>query len=159
MGRGHFKVKYPGKPEQLRYATEVGLIAGGTGITPMLQIVRAMLKDPEDNTKVALLFANQVLQVVCVLTWKLSVYVYDKERGKQFHPCSLLFQTEKDILLREELEEYEKDNSQFSLWYTLDRPEEGMCDYYGSWMCTVACVLIDDCMQDGSTALDLSVLR
>ena len=60
LGRGHFKVKYPGKPEQFRYATNVGLIAGGTGITPMLQIIRAMIKDPEDETKVHLLFANQV---------------------------------------------------------------------------------------------------
>ncbi len=60
LGRGHFRVKYPGKPEQLRYATSVGLIAGGTGITPMLQIVKAIIKDKEDNTKVSLLFANQV---------------------------------------------------------------------------------------------------
>ena len=60
LGRGHFRVKYPGKPEQLRYTTSVGLIAGGTGITPMLQIIRAIIKDPDDNTQVALLFANQV---------------------------------------------------------------------------------------------------
>ena len=60
LGRGFFRVKYPGKPEQIRYATKVGLIAGGTGITPMLQIIRAMIKDPEDNTQVSLLFANQV---------------------------------------------------------------------------------------------------
>lgn len=65
MGRGHFKVKYPGKPEQLRYAKQVGLIAGGTGITPMLQIIRAMIKDPEDDTKVSLLFANQVHVYTC----------------------------------------------------------------------------------------------
>ena len=29
------------------------------GITPMLQIVKAVLKDPEDRTQVSLLFANQ----------------------------------------------------------------------------------------------------
>ena len=62
-------MKYPGKPEQLRYANKVGLIAGGTGITPMLQIVRAMIKDPEDTTEVSLLFANQVC--VCIT---LSIY-------------------------------------------------------------------------------------
>ncbi|KAK9369031.1 hypothetical protein V1509DRAFT_501909 [Lipomyces kononenkoae] len=35
-----------------------GMIAGGTGITPMLQIVRAVLKDPEDKTEISLIFAN-----------------------------------------------------------------------------------------------------
>ena len=27
-------------------------IAGGTGVTPMLQIIEAILKNPDDNTKV-----------------------------------------------------------------------------------------------------------
>jgi len=35
------------------------LIAGGTGIAPMWQIVRAVLDDPTDETKVTLLFANK----------------------------------------------------------------------------------------------------
>ena len=30
-----------------------------TGITPMLQIIKAILKDPSDTTRVSLLFANQ----------------------------------------------------------------------------------------------------
>ncbi|KAA8897798.1 hypothetical protein FN846DRAFT_963029 [Sphaerosporella brunnea] len=34
------------------------MIAGGTGITPMLQIVRAITDDPEDKTQVDLIFAN-----------------------------------------------------------------------------------------------------
>ena len=38
---------------------KVGMIAGGTGITPMLQLVRAVLKDPKDKTKMWLIFANQ----------------------------------------------------------------------------------------------------
>ena len=39
--------------------TQVGMMAGGTGITPMLQIITAVLKDPKDKTKLSLLFANQ----------------------------------------------------------------------------------------------------
>ncbi|KAI9014358.1 hypothetical protein CLU79DRAFT_767244 [Phycomyces nitens] len=35
-----------------------GMIAGGTGITPMLQIIRAICKNPADKTKVNLIFAN-----------------------------------------------------------------------------------------------------
>lgn len=38
---------------------KLNMIAGGTGITPMLQLVRQILKDPEDTTVMALLFANQ----------------------------------------------------------------------------------------------------
>lgn len=38
---------------------ELGMIAGGTGITPMLQIARAILSDPKDRTKVSLIFANR----------------------------------------------------------------------------------------------------
>lgn len=35
-----------------------GMIAGGTGITPMLQIIKAILRNPEDKTQVDLIFAN-----------------------------------------------------------------------------------------------------
>lgn len=34
------------------------MIAGGTGITPMLQIIRAALKNAEDKTKLSLIYAN-----------------------------------------------------------------------------------------------------
>ncbi|KAF9100349.1 NADH-cytochrome b5 reductase [Mortierella sp. AM989] len=36
----------------------IGMIAGGTGLTPMLQIIRAIVKNPADKTKVNLIFAN-----------------------------------------------------------------------------------------------------
>lgn len=39
-------------------ARELGMIAGGTGITPMLQIIRAVLKNPLDVTKISLIYAN-----------------------------------------------------------------------------------------------------
>jgi len=46
--------------------TKVNMIAGGSGITPMLQIVRAILKDPSDLTSIALLFANKsVDDILC----------------------------------------------------------------------------------------------
>lgn len=32
---------------------------GGTGITPMLQLITAVFRDPEDQTCLSLLFANQ----------------------------------------------------------------------------------------------------
>jgi len=36
----------------------IGMLAGGTGITPMLQVTRAILKNPSDTTKINLIFAN-----------------------------------------------------------------------------------------------------
>ena len=32
---------------------------GGTGITPMLQLITDVFRNPEDHTSLALLFANQ----------------------------------------------------------------------------------------------------
>lgn len=34
------------------------MIAGGSGITPMFQIIKASVKDKEDKTKLALVYAN-----------------------------------------------------------------------------------------------------
>jgi cytochrome-b5 reductase len=47
-------------PTQLRTARHFGMIAGGTGITPMLQIMHAVLRDePNSSVTVSLLYANQ----------------------------------------------------------------------------------------------------
>ncbi|KAF9092630.1 NADH-cytochrome b5 reductase [Mortierella sp. AD031] len=37
---------------------EIGMIAGGTGLTPMLQIIRAVVKNLEDKTIINFIFAN-----------------------------------------------------------------------------------------------------
>ncbi|OMJ18557.1 NADH-cytochrome b5 reductase 2 [Smittium culicis] len=37
---------------------EIGMIAGGTGITPMLQVIDKVVPDTEDSTIIKLLFAN-----------------------------------------------------------------------------------------------------
>ncbi|KAK9234045.1 hypothetical protein V1525DRAFT_88833 [Lipomyces kononenkoae] len=39
-------------------ARAIGMIAGGTGITPMLSIIRAVLNNPSDRTKISLIYAN-----------------------------------------------------------------------------------------------------
>ena len=38
--------------------SHVAMIAGGTGITPMYQVIRGIFKNPEDKTKVSLIFGN-----------------------------------------------------------------------------------------------------
>jgi len=54
LGKGKFK---SGAKELS--CTKLGMMAGGTGITPMLQIMAAILKDPADKTTMSLLYANQ----------------------------------------------------------------------------------------------------
>lgn len=56
------KVRIRGPKGAFKYtptlSREIGMIAGGTGITPMLQIIHAALKNPEDKTKLNLIYAN-----------------------------------------------------------------------------------------------------
>ncbi len=37
----------------------IGMVAGGTGITPMYQVLTKILANPRDKTEVRLLFANE----------------------------------------------------------------------------------------------------
>ena len=73
------------------------MIAGGTGITPMLQIVRAIVRGRprnggKDRTKVDLIFANV---------------------------------NEDDILLRKDLDDLANDDESFRVHYVLNNPPEG----------------------------------
>ncbi|CAK6969952.1 NADH-cytochrome b5 reductase 2 [Scomber scombrus] len=92
-GNGQFSIRPDKKSEpKVRKFKHVGMIAGGTGVTPMLQLIRRITEDPNDNTKCSLIFANQ---------------------------------TEKDILLREELEEAKKNHpDKVNVWFTLDKPPQ-----------------------------------
>lgn len=57
-GKGSYaKNRKPGRTKR------ISMIAGGTGITPMYQVIKAILKDPEDQTEIRLLYANQTEQV------------------------------------------------------------------------------------------------
>lgn len=67
------------------------MVAGGTGITPMWQLLQAIDSNPADKTKVTLLFANI---------------------------------SEKDILIKEELESLAKRKpEQFKIVHVLEKPE------------------------------------
>lgn len=59
------EVEFRGPKGAMKYHKDlckhIGMIAGGTGITPMYQLIRAICEDPEDHTKVFLLYANQTV--------------------------------------------------------------------------------------------------
>ena len=59
FGKGEFQVKPLGKPMQQRSCGCIGMMAGGTGITPMLQILHYIFKNPSDKTKIKMIYANQ----------------------------------------------------------------------------------------------------
>lgn len=54
--KGNGAFTWHGKP---RTCTHISMIAGGTGLTPCWQVAQAILRDPNDKTKVSLLYANQ----------------------------------------------------------------------------------------------------
>lgn len=77
-------------------ARHIGMIAGGTGITPMLQIIKAIIRGRprnggNDRTKVDLIFAN-------------------------VNPD--------DILLKEDLDKLDKEDENFNVYYVLNNPPE-----------------------------------
>jgi len=59
-GQGEFAIK-PDKKSAAKTvkASKVSMIAGGTGITPMLQLVTDVFRNENDKTSLSLLFANQ----------------------------------------------------------------------------------------------------
>ena len=72
--------------------SQVYLIAGGAGITPIYQLIQGILNNPDDKTKVNLVFGVN---------------------------------TEQDLLLREELEQYKKRfPDRFNYLYTVSHPTE-----------------------------------
>lgn len=57
--------KFRGPVGRLQYKTnmakEIGLIAGGSGITPILQVITEIITTPHDTTKISLIYANETL--------------------------------------------------------------------------------------------------
>lgn len=56
--RMEFKGPLPKYPWEANKHDHIALIAGGTGITPMYQLARQIFKNPDDKTKVTLVFGN-----------------------------------------------------------------------------------------------------
>lgn len=59
-GKGVYAIRPDKKSEPATVrAKKINMIAGGSGITPMLQIVKAVFKDSNDETSLSLIYANQ----------------------------------------------------------------------------------------------------
>ncbi|KAJ5705566.1 hypothetical protein N7536_001255 [Penicillium majusculum] len=57
------KVEFRGPKGGMKYHSglckKIGMIAGGTGITPMYQLIRAICEDDRDTTEISLIYANR----------------------------------------------------------------------------------------------------
>ncbi|KAI8137122.1 hypothetical protein BJV82DRAFT_525823 [Fennellomyces sp. T-0311] len=62
----HEKVFVRGPMEEYPYQPnskdEIGMIAGGTGITPMYQLIQRVLNNPDDKTRLWLIYCNKTQQ-------------------------------------------------------------------------------------------------
>ncbi|KAM6158668.1 NADH-cytochrome b5 reductase 2 [Rhynchocyon petersi] len=66
-GPGNLDVRSENTSEpEKKVALHLGMIAGGTGVTPMLQLIRHITKNPKDKTRMSLLFANQTEEDILV---------------------------------------------------------------------------------------------
>lgn len=66
------QVEFAGPKGAMKYhaglCRSIGMIAGGSGITPMYQVIRAICEDNSDSTTVSLLYANRSEQDILLRT-------------------------------------------------------------------------------------------
>lgn len=91
------EVLFRGPKGAMRYtrglAKKIGMVAGGTGITPMFQVIRAICEDDRDLTEISLIYANRTEQDI-LLRQELDRFA--RRYPKQFKVFYLLDQPPKD---------------------------------------------------------------
>ena len=68
---------FHGHPYKCNRWKHLGLLAAGTGIAPLFQIIKAVLEDPNDHTLLSLIFANRTEQDILLfdeLDWFAHMY-------------------------------------------------------------------------------------
>uniref|UniRef100_A0A8C6CFJ8 NADH-cytochrome b5 reductase n=1 Tax=Monodon monoceros TaxID=40151 RepID=A0A8C6CFJ8_MONMO len=82
-GSGKFAFK-PYKTSELdnKLVHHLGMIAGGTGVTPLLQLIRCITKKPSDKTRMSLVCANQTQEEILV---RKELEEVDRTHPKQFN--------------------------------------------------------------------------
>ena len=84
FGKGKFNIR-----RKERQVSHVGMIAGGTGITPMLQIIAAILKDPQDKTRISLIYANTTYNDILLRDVLDELQVLHPDRFKVWYTLSV----------------------------------------------------------------------
>ncbi|KAM3520208.1 hypothetical protein MY4038_009507 [Beauveria bassiana] len=85
------EVLFRGPKGAMRYtrglAKKIGMVAGGTGITPMFQVIRAICEDDRDLTQVSLIYANRTEQDILL---RKELDTFARRYPKQFKVFYLL---------------------------------------------------------------------
>eukprot|EP01024_Parvocaulis_polyphysoides_P071023 TRINITY_DN8807_c0_g1_i5.p6 TRINITY_DN8807_c0_g1~~TRINITY_DN8807_c0_g1_i5.p6 ORF type:complete len:139 (+),score=21.27 TRINITY_DN8807_c0_g1_i5:44-418(+) len=63
------------------------MIAGGTGITPMYQVIKAILKNSQDKTKISLLFSNRTEEDI-LLRQELDEFAIENPKFRVYYTLS-----------------------------------------------------------------------
>jgi NAD(P)H-flavin reductase/cytochrome b involved in lipid metabolism len=79
LGNGKFSIRRKGMDEIIQLK-RVGMVAGGSGITPMFQIIQAVATNPQDNLEISLLFANKT-EADIILRHPLAVFAKMKPKN------------------------------------------------------------------------------
>lgn len=79
VGRGKFLVH-----DKPKFAKKLTMLAGGSGITPIYQVIQAILRDPEDDTEMYLVYANRTEDDI-LLREELDSWAKEHERLKVWH--------------------------------------------------------------------------
>lgn len=58
LGQGHC-ILAPKKNKNVKVFKKILMVCGGTGITPIYQVIQAVLNDPLDKTELYLIYANR----------------------------------------------------------------------------------------------------
>lgn len=64
--------------------SSIGMLAGGTGIAPMLQVVKEILKNKDDKTNISLLYGNITVQDI-ILREEIDAMTAKHPNFKVFH--------------------------------------------------------------------------
>lgn len=91
------EVLFRGPKGAMRYtrglAKKIGMVAGGTGITPMFQVIRGICEDDRDLTQVSLIYANRTEQDILL---RKELDTFARRYPKQFKVYYLLDQPPAD---------------------------------------------------------------
>ncbi|KAI0395837.1 ferredoxin reductase-like protein [Xylariaceae sp. FL0594] len=82
------EVKFRGPKGAMRYkpgyCRKMGMLAGGSGITPMYQLIRAICEDERDTTEVSLIYANRTEEDI-LLRSELDAFAKKYPRNLRLH--------------------------------------------------------------------------
>ncbi|KAJ3051221.1 hypothetical protein HK097_007808 [Rhizophlyctis rosea] len=85
-GSGNFNIEGEDK-----HFKKIVMVAGGTGITPIYQVIHAIAKNPEDKTEMVLIFANKTVDDILL---KEEFDALKKDHEGQF---KLLYSIDKEL--------------------------------------------------------------